>query len=89
MMSPAVAEMPDGTRARPAFEIMANRYLEPRYSADVVEDKTGAIAYSSDTGPTERFWDVVNKTRNLKAVITERVLVPWSACQGSSSWPSS
>ncbi|MCG6921970.1 MAG: 3',5'-cyclic-nucleotide phosphodiesterase [Acidobacteria bacterium] len=37
----------------------------------LVEDKTGAIAYSSDTGPTERFWEIVNRTRNLKAVITE------------------
>ena len=37
----------------------------------VVEDKSGAVAYSSDTGPTDRFWEVVNRTRNLKAVITE------------------
>lgn len=37
----------------------------------LVEDKDGVIAYSSDTGPTERFWEVVNRTRNLKAVITE------------------
>jgi ribonuclease BN (tRNA processing enzyme) len=37
----------------------------------IVEDKRSAIAFSSDTGPTERFWDLVNDTRNLKAVITE------------------
>jgi ribonuclease BN (tRNA processing enzyme) len=37
----------------------------------IVEDKTGAVAYSSDTGPTSRFWELVNETRNLKAVITE------------------
>ena len=37
----------------------------------VVEDKTGRVAYSSDTAPTDRFWEVVNKTRNLKAVIIE------------------
>ena len=37
----------------------------------IVEDKTGAIAYSSDTGPTERFWKIVNKVENLKAVIVE------------------
>ncbi len=37
----------------------------------IVEDKAGSIAYSSDTGPTERFWELVNKTRNLKAVVTE------------------
>jgi len=37
----------------------------------VVEDRLGTIAYSSDTAPTERFWEVVNKARNLKAVIVE------------------
>ena len=26
----------------------------------IVEDKKGAIAFSSDTGPTERFWELVN-----------------------------
>ena len=37
----------------------------------LVEDKKGGIAFSSDTGPTERFWEIVNSTKNLKAVITE------------------
>jgi cAMP phosphodiesterase len=37
----------------------------------VVEDKKSAIAFTSDTGPTERFWEVVNKVKKLKAVITE------------------
>jgi cAMP phosphodiesterase len=37
----------------------------------IVEDKKGAIAFSSDTGPTERFWELTNGLKNLKAVITE------------------
>jgi ribonuclease BN (tRNA processing enzyme) len=37
----------------------------------VVEDETGTVAYSSDTAPTDRFWEVVNKVGNLKAVIVE------------------
>lgn len=37
----------------------------------IVEDKKGALAFSSDTGPTQRFWEVVNKVKKLKAVITE------------------
>jgi ribonuclease BN (tRNA processing enzyme) len=37
----------------------------------IVEDKRAAIAFSSDTGPTQRFWELANDTRNLKAVITE------------------
>lgn len=37
----------------------------------IVDDGAGSLAFSSDTGPTQHFWDVVNATRNLKAVITE------------------
>jgi ribonuclease BN (tRNA processing enzyme) len=37
----------------------------------IVADKKAAVAFSSDTGPTQRFWEVVNATPNLKAVITE------------------
>jgi cAMP phosphodiesterase len=37
----------------------------------IVEDKKGTLAFSSDTGPTHRFWDVVNSYKNLRAVITE------------------
>lgn len=37
----------------------------------IVDDGDGSLAFSSDTGPTQRFWDVVNATKNLKAVITE------------------
>ena len=31
----------------------------------------GTFTFSSDTGPTERFWELVNQTRRRKAVITE------------------
>jgi cAMP phosphodiesterase len=37
----------------------------------ILEDASGAIAFSSDTGPTERFWAMVNTVKKLKAVITE------------------
>jgi cAMP phosphodiesterase len=37
----------------------------------IVEDKRGAFGFTSDTGPTERFWELVNKTERLKAIITE------------------
>ena len=37
----------------------------------IVEDKKGALAFSSDTGPTERFWEIVNGLKNVKCVITE------------------
>ena len=37
----------------------------------IVEGRKAAIAFSSDTGPTERFWELVNEVKNLKAVVTE------------------
>ena len=40
-------------------------------SGFIVEDRKGALAFSSDTGPTQRFWEVTNDTKKLKAVITE------------------
>jgi 3',5'-cyclic-nucleotide phosphodiesterase len=34
-------------------------------------DGKGAIACSGDTGPTDRFWELVSATRNLKALLME------------------
>jgi ribonuclease BN (tRNA processing enzyme) len=37
----------------------------------IITDGQGSLAFSSDTGPTERFWQLANETENLRAVITE------------------
>ncbi len=37
----------------------------------VVDDGKTVVAFSSDTGPTERFWEYVNGIERLTAVITE------------------
>ena len=37
----------------------------------LVEDSSGAILYTSDTGPTERVWEVASSHPRLKCVITE------------------
>ena len=37
----------------------------------LVEDGKTALAFSSDTGPTQRFWELANANRRLGAVITE------------------
>jgi 3',5'-cyclic-nucleotide phosphodiesterase len=39
--------------------------------AFVVEGKDGTLAYSGDTGPTERLWEVLNGIKNLKAMLME------------------
>ena len=38
---------------------------------DLIESGDSAILWSSDTGPTFRFWEVANQTPNLKAVCIE------------------
>ena len=35
-----LVETPEGVKARPVFEILANRYLDPRYSADEAAEPT-------------------------------------------------
>ena len=37
----------------------------------LVSDGEASLAYSGDTGPTERFWEAVNGLSDLKGVITE------------------
>jgi 3',5'-cyclic-nucleotide phosphodiesterase len=37
----------------------------------LIETSSGAIAYSGDTGPTERFWERLNAQPNLRALLME------------------
>ena len=37
----------------------------------LIEQDGAAVLWSSDTGPTQRFWEVANRTPNLKAVCIE------------------
>jgi ribonuclease BN (tRNA processing enzyme) len=37
----------------------------------LVEDDHGAVLFTSDTGPTEKVWEVANATPRLRAVIAE------------------
>ncbi len=39
--------------------------------AFVIEGKGGSIAYSGDTGPTERLWEVLNDLPPIKAMLME------------------
>ncbi len=39
--------------------------------AFTVEKSGAALAYSGDTGPTDRLWEVLNETPNLKAMLME------------------
>jgi 3',5'-cyclic-nucleotide phosphodiesterase len=37
----------------------------------VIERDHAAMAYSGDTGPTDRFWEVLNEQRDLRALLME------------------
>ena len=37
----------------------------------LVSDAKGTIAFSGDTGPTDRFWQAVGEVKNLKALLME------------------
>jgi 3',5'-cyclic-nucleotide phosphodiesterase len=39
--------------------------------AFIIESKDGALAYSGDTGPTKRMWEVLNEVNNLRAMLME------------------
>lgn len=49
--------------------VMVHHTIES--SAFVLEGPGGAIAYSGDTGPTDRLWEVLNEQRDLKALLME------------------
>jgi cAMP phosphodiesterase len=39
--------------------------------AFIVEGQNGALAYSGDTGPTDRLWEVLNEVKDLRAMLME------------------
>jgi ribonuclease BN (tRNA processing enzyme) len=63
------AEVPvtiDGVR----FSPIAMDHLVPTYGF-LIEQGNSAVLWSSDTGPTERLWEIANRTPNLKALCVE------------------
>ncbi len=40
-------------------------------SGFIIDDGTGAIGFSGDTGPTDRLWQLLSKEPNLKALLME------------------
>jgi cAMP phosphodiesterase len=49
--------------------MLVNHTIES--SGFIVEGRDAAIGYSGDTGPTDRFWELLNQTKNLKAALVE------------------
>jgi cAMP phosphodiesterase len=62
-------EKPTTIAGRTVRAVMVDHAIES--SAFIVETGDGAIAYSSDTGPTKRLWEVLNDVPRLKALLIE------------------
>jgi ribonuclease BN (tRNA processing enzyme) len=50
-----------------SFTPIAVDHLVPTHGF-LIEQEGAAVLWSSDTGPTQRFWEVANRTPNLRAV---------------------
>jgi 3',5'-cyclic-nucleotide phosphodiesterase len=62
-------ERPTVIAGRTVRAVMVSHTIDA--AAFVVEGPDGAIAYSGDTGPTERLWEVLNEQRDLRALLME------------------
>jgi 3',5'-cyclic-nucleotide phosphodiesterase len=65
-LKPEVESELNGYKVRP---VMVDHSVEA--SAFLVGDEHGVIAYSGDTGPTDRLWEVLEKQENLRALVME------------------
>jgi 3',5'-cyclic-nucleotide phosphodiesterase len=67
-LKPEVPTMVAGFEVR---AILVAHSIESAAFVVRVEGEQGAIAYSGDTGPTERLWEVLNDTPDLRAMLME------------------
>ena len=65
-LKPDIETSLSGFQVRP---ILVDHAIEA--AAFVVSNGTSALAYSGDTGPTERLWEVLKEQPNLRALIME------------------
>ncbi len=66
LLKPEVTTVIAGYKVR---SILVSHTIE--CGAFIIEGKNGSIAYSGDTGPTERLWEVLNETPKLRAMLME------------------
>jgi cAMP phosphodiesterase len=62
-------EVPVQVAGRTVRAVMVDHTIEG--SAFIVENKDGGVAYSGDTGPTTRLWELLNDVPNLRALLME------------------
>lgn len=63
------AERPTQIAGKTVRAVMVTHTIDT--AAFVIEGSDGAIAYSGDTGPTDRMWEVLNEVPDLRALLME------------------
>lgn len=63
------AEKPSDIAGVEVEAVMVNHTIDT--CAFIVRGSQGTVAYSGDTGPTDRFWQKLSKERDLKALLME------------------
>ena len=63
------AEVPTKVAGYTVRAIMVSHTIE--CCAFVVQGRDGALAYSGDTGPTDRLWEVLDEVKDLRAMLME------------------
>jgi 3',5'-cyclic-nucleotide phosphodiesterase len=66
---PLRPEKPTKVAGYTVRSVMVNHTIES--AGFIVETPEGALAYSGDTGPTDRFWELLRNTPNLRALLME------------------
>jgi 3',5'-cyclic-nucleotide phosphodiesterase len=64
-----VPEQPTEIAGRTVRAVMVSHTIES--ASFIIEGRGGAVAYSGDTGPTDRLWEALRETRDLKALLME------------------
>jgi cAMP phosphodiesterase len=64
-----VPEQPTEVSGMRVTPVMVHHTIDT--SGFVIETATGSLGYSGDTGPTTRFWERLNETRDLRGLLME------------------
>ena len=65
-LTPEVPTVLSGTTVTP---VLVSHTIDA--TGFVIETPTGALGYSGDTGPTQRFWEKLNERQDLRALLME------------------
>jgi ribonuclease BN (tRNA processing enzyme) len=69
IFQPITPELPVVISGMKVTPVLVNHTIDA--AGFVVETARGALAYSGDTGPTDRFWELLDRTPSLEVLLQE------------------